>query len=29
VKEKDLIHRVIIYYIEIKAICCHTHFGQF
>jgi hypothetical protein len=22
-------HRVITYYIETKAICCHTNFGQF
>jgi hypothetical protein len=22
-------HRVIMYYIETKAICCHTQFGQF
>jgi hypothetical protein len=22
-------HRVIMYYIETKVVCCHTHFGQF
>jgi hypothetical protein len=22
-------HRVVMYYIETKAICCHTQFGQF
>ncbi len=23
------LHKVIMYYIETKAICCHPHFGQF
>ncbi len=23
------LHRVIMYHIEIKTVCCHTHFGQF
>jgi hypothetical protein len=25
----ELNHRVIKYYLETKAICCHTHFGPF
>jgi hypothetical protein len=26
---EGILHRVIMYYIETKAICCRTSFGQF